>query len=112
MPQTILYVVSEDVEVEHVPAYVKNVGVKKQGCKEGVKVFSLKYFGWNHGEIVIDPVCEQIYAGVFRKKRIEQQRHKSQKIYHNKNPRYVRSGFGTIRVPNRNQKLSPTKDET
>lgn len=91
---------------------MKNVGVKKQGCKEGVKVFSLKYFGWNHGEIVIDPVCEQIYAGVFRKKRIEQQGDKSQNIYHYENPRYVRGGFGTIRVPNGNQKLSPTKDET
>ena len=58
MPQKVLYVVSEDVEVEHVPAYVKNVGVKEKGCEEGVKVFSFDYFGWNHGEIVIDPVCE------------------------------------------------------
>ena len=58
MPQTILYVVSEDVEVQHVAAYVKNVGAKEQRCEEGVKVFSLDYVGWNHGETVVDPVCE------------------------------------------------------
>ena len=56
--KSIFYVVSEDVEIEHVPAYVKNVSVKEKGCEESVKVFSLNYFGWNHGEIVIDPVCE------------------------------------------------------
>jgi hypothetical protein len=58
VPQSILYVVSKNVELEHVPAYVKNIGVKKQGREEGVKVFSLDYIGWNHGEIFVDPVCE------------------------------------------------------
>jgi hypothetical protein len=106
MPQTILYVVSEDVKVEHVAAYVKNVGVKEQGCEEGVKVFSSDYFGWNHGKTVVNPVCEYTYARVFREKDVEQQRDKSKNIHQYKNPRYVRSGFGTIRVPNRNQKFS------
>ena len=112
VPKSVFYVVSEDVEVEHVAAYVKNVGVKEQGCEEGVEIFSSKYFVWNHGEIVIDPVCEHIYCGDSREKRIDQQGNKSQNIHHYEKPRYVRSGFITIRVPNGNQKLSPTKDNT
>ena len=55
--ESVFHVVSEDVEKKHVSTYVEDVGVEEQGCEEGVKIFSLKYFVWNHGEIVENPVC-------------------------------------------------------
>ena len=70
--ESVFHVVSEDVKEEHVSTDMKNVGVKEDGCEEGVKVFSLKYFVWNHGEIVEKPVYQWVYGVVFWEKCEEQ----------------------------------------
>jgi len=54
----VFHVVSEDVKKEHVPDYVKNSAVEEDGRNKGVKISSLDYFGWNHGEVVVEPVCK------------------------------------------------------
>lgn len=56
----IFHVVSENVEKEHVPAYMKNSAVEEDGRNERVKISSLDYFGWDHGEVVVKPVCKLI----------------------------------------------------
>ena len=58
MTKSVFNVVSEDVKKEHVSTYMKNVSVKEHGCEEGVKIFPSNNFGWNHSEIVEDPVCK------------------------------------------------------
>ena len=72
MADAIFHVVSEDVMKENVSTYMKNVGVKKYGREEGVKIVPLNYFGWNHSEIVEEPVRKQIYSCVLWKKCEEQ----------------------------------------
>ena len=58
MSEGVFHIVSEDVKKEQVSAYVEDVGVEEEGCEECVKIFSLNNFGWNHGEIVVNPVCK------------------------------------------------------
>jgi hypothetical protein len=53
----IFHVVSENVEEEHVSAYVKHATVEEHGGGKDVKVSSLEYFGWNHCEVVVETVC-------------------------------------------------------
>lgn len=56
MSEGVFHIVSEDVEKEHVSTNVEDVRMKKNGCKDGVKIFPSNYFGWNHSEVVEEPV--------------------------------------------------------
>lgn len=100
--ESVLNIVSENVEEKHVSYNVEDVGVKEHRCEKSVQIFRLKYVGWNHGKAIVEGL-KLTHRCIFRGKCKIQQRNENDYVYDYENARYVRACPRTILVSNRDK---------
>jgi hypothetical protein len=101
----IFHIVSENVEEEHIPGYMEDVSVEEHGCEEGGKVLSIKYVGWDHREVCVEPICILVDCEIEGKEHVEQEGDEGHDVCYQEDSSYVRGSFGAVFVAYRKQRI-------